>query len=251
MKLRVSGLSKSFGAVRAVDGVSFALDAGQMLALIGPNGAGKSTCFQCINGQLRPDSGRVEFDGTDVTGLGVATRARMGMARTFQIAQVAVSLTVRQHVALALAARDPAAWRRLGTRGLRGAQEEVQAWLERFELAALADRPCLELPYPELKRVELASALAQRPRVLLMDEPTAGMTRADRRALMALVKQEAARGLAVLFTEHSMDVVFGFADRVAVLVRGRLVAQGTPQQIAEDPQVRAAYLGTIAVEEGA
>ncbi|OVZ59095.1 ABC transporter ATP-binding protein [Pigmentiphaga sp. NML080357] len=251
MRLAVSDLSKSFGAVLAVDGVSFDLDAGQMLALIGPNGAGKSTCFQCINGQLRPDAGRIALEGRDVAGMDVTARARLGMGRTFQIAQVAVSLTVEQHVALALAARDPAVWRRAGPRGPGVERGEVQAWLERFELAEAAGRLCGELPYPELKRVELASALAQRPRVLLMDEPTAGMTRADRRGLMALVKQEAARGLAVLFTEHSMDVVFGFADRVLVLVRGRVVARGTPQQIADDPAVRAAYLGTAAAGEGA
>lgn len=251
MRLAVTGLSKSFAAVRAVDRVSLELEAGQMLALIGPNGAGKSTCFQCINGQLRPDSGRVVFEGRDVTRLGVAARARLGMGRTFQIAQVAVSLTVEQHVALALGAREPGAWRHAARRGARVDPDQVRAWLERFGLSALAGRLCAELPYPELKRVELASALALEPRVLLMDEPTAGMTRADRRGLMALVRQEAARGLAVLFTEHSMDVVFGFADRVLVLVRGRVVAQGSPQQIAQDPEVRAAYLGTTGVGEGA
>lgn len=251
MKLVVAGLSKSFGAVRAVDDVGFTLEDGQMLALIGPNGAGKSTCFQCINGQLQPDAGRIAFDGRDLTRLGVAARARLGLGRTFQIAQVAASLSVAQHVALALAARDPGVWHGVRGRGAGVDPAELQAWLERFDLGALAGRLCGELPYPELKRVELASALALKPRVLLMDEPTAGMTRADRRGLMAIVKQEAAGGLAVLFTEHSMDVVFGFADKVLVLVRGRVIAEGAPRRIAEDPAVRAAYLGTAAAGEPA
>ncbi|MFW7344778.1 MULTISPECIES: ABC transporter ATP-binding protein [unclassified Pigmentiphaga] len=251
MKLVVTGLSKSFGAVRAVDDVGFTLEGGQMLALIGPNGAGKSTCFQCINGQLRPDAGRIEFDGRDLARLGVAARARLGLGRTFQIAQVAASLSVGQHVALALAARDPGVWHGIRGRGAGVDPAELRAWLERFDLEPLAGRLCGELPYPELKRVELASALALRPRVLLMDEPTAGMTRADRRGLMAIVKQEAAGGLAVLFTEHSMDVVFGFADKVLVLVRGRVIADGAPAQIAADPAVRAAYLGTAAAGEPA
>lgn len=244
MRLTVAGLTKSFGAVRAVDEVGFTLEGGQMLALIGPNGAGKSTCFQCINGQLRPDAGRIELEGRDLARMGVAARARLGMGRTFQIAQVAASLSVEQHVALALAARDPGVWRGVGTRGAGAARDELRVWLARFDLEDLAARLCGELPYPELKRVELACALALQPGVLLMDEPTAGMTRADRRSLMAIVRQEAGRGLAVLFTEHSMDVVFGFADRVLVLVRGRLIAEGTPQQVADDPAVRAAYLGT-------
>ncbi|RZS81940.1 ABC transporter ATP-binding protein [Pigmentiphaga kullae] len=247
MKLVVTGLSKSFGAVRAVEDVGFTLEGGQMLALIGPNGAGKSTCFQCINGQLQPDAGRIAFDGRDVTRLSVAARARLGLGRTFQIAQVAASLSVGQHVALALAARDPGVWHGVRGRGAGADPAELHAWLERFDLGALAGRLCGELPYPELKRVELASALALKPRVLLMDEPTAGMTRADRRGLMAIVKQEAAGGLAVLFTEHSMDVVFGFADKVLVLVRGRVIAEGAPRRIAEDPAVRAAYLGMAAV----
>jgi len=251
MKLVVAGLSKSFGAVRAVDDVGFTLEGGQMLALIGPNGAGKSTCFQCINGQLQPDAGRIAFDGRDLTRLGVAARARLGLGRTFQIAQVAASLSVGQHVALALAARDPGVWHGVRGHGAGVDPAELQGWLERFDLGPLAGRLCGELPYPELKRVELASALALRPRVLLMDEPTAGMTRADRRSLMAIVKQEAAGGLAVLFTEHSMDVVFGFADKVLVLVRGRVIAEGAPKQIAEDPAVRAAYLGTAAAGEPA
>ena len=251
MRLVVEGLSKSFGAVRAVDDVGFTLESGQMLALIGPNGAGKSTCFQCINGQLQPDVGRIAFDGRDLTRLGVAARARLGLGRTFQIAQVAASLSVGQHVALALAARDPGVWHGVRGRGAGADPAELQAWLERFDLGTLAGRLRGELPYPELKRVELASALALRPRVLLMDEPTAGMTRADRRSLMAIVKQEAAGGLAVLFTEHSMDVVFGFADKVLVLVRGRVIAAGAPRRIAEDPAVRAAYLGTAAAGEPA
>ncbi|GAA4331234.1 ABC transporter ATP-binding protein [Pigmentiphaga soli] len=242
--LAVQGLSKSFAGVHAVREVSFGLEAGHMLALIGPNGAGKSTCFQCINGQLRPDAGTVRLDGADVSGLAVADRARLGMGRTFQIAQVAASLTVRQHVGVALAARRRGGWLRPRPRGLPAPAAEIDPWLDRFGLAARGDAVCGELPYPELKRVELACVLAQRPRVLLMDEPTAGMTRDDRHALMRVVREEARRGLAVLFTEHSMDVVFGFADRVLVMVRGAVVADGPPAEIERDPAVRAAYLGS-------
>ena len=243
MKLAVEHLSKAFGAVQAVRDVGFELEPGRMLALIGPNGAGKSTCFQCINGQLAPDSGTVRLDDTEITHLPVARRARLGLGRTFQISQVASSLTVRQQLALALAARDSGIWRRIWPRGLPAPDGEVDALLQRFGLAARARQLCAELPYPELKRVELACVLSQRPQVLLMDEPTAGMTREDRHELMRIVAEESRRGLAVLFTEHSMDVVFGFADRVLVMVRGSVIADGTPAEVRDDPAVRAAYLG--------
>ncbi|MEG1970721.1 MAG: ABC transporter ATP-binding protein [Burkholderiaceae bacterium] len=243
MSLKVQGLVKAFGGVRAVDGLDFAIDAGGVVALIGPNGAGKSTLFALLAGQLRPDAGTVEFDGVDLTRLEVLDRMRAGVGRTFQVAQVFVSMTVLQNAQLAvLAARgevhDPlrVLWR------LR--QSEAQALLSEVGLQGQGERPASELAYGDLKRLEFALALAAQPRLLLMDEPTAGMAPAERLALMAMVAGLArARGTTVLFTEHSMDVVFGHAERVLVMSRGRLIANGSPDQVRADRQVRAVYLG--------
>ncbi len=242
--LSVQGLAKSFGGVQAVRGVSFELAAGELLALIGPNGAGKSTTFNMVDGQLAPDGGRVLLDGEDITGLSPRTIWRRGVGRTFQIAQTFASFSVLQNVQLALLSHDRKAWRWWRRAGAHRPQDAL-ALLEQVGMAAQAHRPCSELAYGDVKRVELAMALAHAPRLLLMDEPTAGMAPAERLALMRLVQRLAReRRMAVLFTEHSMDVVFGQADRVAVLVRGQLLAEGTPRQIQDDARVQAAYLGT-------
>ncbi len=244
--LSVRDLAKAFGGLRAVDGVSFDVAAGDLVALIGPNGAGKSTCFNLINGQLAPDAGRVLIDGIDVTGLPARALARRGVGRTFQVAATFASMTVRENVALAIAAHASSAASPLGS-GLARYAGEATALLERVDAAALADRHCATLAYGDVKRVEIALALAGRPRLLLMDEPTAGMAPRERGALM-----QAAAGLArldaiaVLFTEHDMDVVFGHADRVIVLDHGRVLAEGTPDAIRADPRVREAYLGVDA-----
>ena len=232
--LEVTGLTKSFGGVRALDDVSFSVEAGEKVALIGPNGAGKSTCFNLINGQLRPDAGRIRLGGRDVTRLPPRARNALGVARTFQVAAVFRSLTVRQNIEVALAAQPG------------GATRAADALLGAVDLAAQAARPSHELPYGAAKRLELAIALAGVPRVLLLDEPTAGMAAGERSALVALVARLAAeRGLAVLFTEHSMDAVFALADRVIVLVRGEILAQGAPAAMRADPRVQAAYLGPV------
>lgn len=241
--LEVEGLAKAYGGVRALDGVSFSLAAGEILALIGPNGAGKSTCFNIVNGQIRADVGRVRVAGREVTGLPPRAMARLGVGRTFQIAAVFGSMTVRENVETALIA----ARRRVFT-FLRPAaglvREAAVALLEETGMATLADRPAAALAYGDVKRLELAMALAGAPRLMLMDEPTAGMGTAERLALFALVRRLArARSIAVLFTEHAMDVVFGHADRVIVLARGRLIADGPPDAVARDPQVREVYLG--------
>jgi branched-chain amino acid transport system ATP-binding protein len=236
-------LQKSFGGVRAVDDVGFAVGAGEMLALIGPNGAGKSTCFNLLNGQLRPDAGQVRLQGADVTGLAPRRMWRRGVARTFQITATFGSMTVRENVQMALMSHRhelsrlwSPAWR------LRGGQAD--SLLDRVGLAAQARRPCAVLAYGDLKRVELAIALANNPKLLLMDEPTAGMAPEERFALMGLVQEIAReRGMSVLFTEHDMDVVFGHADRVLVLDRGRLIAEGTAEQVRENPLVQEVYLG--------
>ena len=241
--LRVEGLRKSFGGVQAVQGVSFALAAGELLALIGPNGAGKSTCFNMLGGQIRPDAGRVLLAGQDITGLPPRVIWRLGVGRTFQIAQTCASFTVLQNLQLALLSHDRRGWRWWRRAGQHRVPDAL-ALLEQVGMQDQADRPCSELAYGDVKRVELAMALAHAPRLLLMDEPTAGMASAERLALMRLVRRLAReRAMAVLFTEHSMDVVFGQADRVAVLVRGQLLAEGPPEAMRQDARVQAAYLG--------
>ena len=242
--LQVQGLRKSFGGVQAVQSVSFALQAGELLALIGPNGAGKSTTFNLVGGQLLPDAGRVLLQGQDITGLAPRAVWRRGVGRTFQIAQTFASFNVLQNVQMALLSHDRHAWR-WWRRADAHRPQDALALLEQVGMAAQAQRPCSALAYGDVKRVELAMALAHAPALLLMDEPTAGMAPAERLALMQLVQRIAReRRMGVLFTEHSMDVVFGLADRVAVLVRGQLLAEGTPQQIQDDARVQAAYLGT-------
>ena len=248
--LEVAGLAKSFGGVAAVRGVSFAVGPGELLALIGPNGAGKSTCFNILNGQLRPDAGTVRLHGRDITGLAPRRIWRLGVGRTFQITATFGSMTVRENVQMAQLSHG----RRLGGLWRPVAGQEAgmaEALLARLGMAEQAGRPCGILAYGDLKRVELAIALANAPTLLLMDEPTAGMAPGERTALMALVAGIAReRGIAVLFTEHDMDVVFGHADRVLVLDRGALLAEGAPEAVRADPRGRAVYLGSGATQGG-
>ncbi len=241
--LEVTGLRKSFGGVDAVDGVDLTVARGEMVALIGPNGAGKSTCFNMIGGQLAPDAGRIVLDGRDTAAAGPRRLWRQGVGRSFQITATFASMTVRENVQTALLSRDGRLLRPFGRAAAWGV-DEAEALLARVDLGAQAGRPCAELSYGDLKRLELALALANRPKLLLMDEPTAGMAPAERAALMALVRALAAQGGAgVLFTEHDMDVVFGHADRVLVMSRGRLIAAGPPEAVRADERVRAVYLG--------
>jgi branched-chain amino acid transport system ATP-binding protein len=248
--LTVDVLSKSFGGVRAVDNVGFDVAAGEMLALIGPNGAGKSTCFNMLNGQLRPDAGRIRLGAEDITGLPPRLVSRRGVGRTFQITATFASMTARENVQLALLSHDRAIWRFL--RPVAGLNADAaDALLAQVGMTGQADRPAGVLAYGDLKRLELAVALANRPRLLLMDEPTAGMAPGERVALMQLARTLATeRGMAVLFTEHDMDVVFGIADRILVLARGRLIADGTADAIRADPAVREVYLGSGATTGG-
>jgi branched-chain amino acid transport system ATP-binding protein len=241
--LEAIGLHKSFGGVHAVSDVSFALQRGEMLAMIGPNGAGKSTCFNLVGGQLRPDAGRVRLAGRDITGQPPRKLARLGVARTFQIAAVFASMTVHENVQVALAAHHRLCWRfwRAADGGFR---RTALALLAKVDMDGQAGRAAGVLAYGDLKRLELAVALAGNPRLLLMDEPTAGMAPPERTALMELVRRLAhGSGLAVLFTEHDMDVVFGLADRILVLDRGELIAAGGAAAIRGDARVREVYLG--------
>jgi branched-chain amino acid transport system ATP-binding protein len=241
--LEVRGLAKAFGGVRALRGVSFALGAGERVAMIGPNGAGKTTCFNLLNGQLAPDAGEIALDGRAIAGFAPREIWRLGVGRTFQIAATFGSLTVRENVQVALLSRA----RRLGSvlaLAPRMEREAADALLERVGMREQAERPAAVLAYGDLKRLELALALAGSPRVLLMDEPTAGMAPGERESLMRLAGDLAREsGTAVLFTEHDMDVVFAHADRVLVLVDGELIAEGAPAAVRADPRVREAYLG--------
>ena len=247
--LQVENISKAFGGVKAVQNVSFSLEAGELLALIGPNGAGKTTSFNMVGGQLKPDSGQVLLNGKAISGLPPRAIWRLGVGRTFQIAQTFASLTVIENVQMALlsANRKIFHW---WPRAASHRRADALALLAQVNMQAQADRPCSDLAYGDVKRVELAMALAHDPQLLLMDEPTAGMAPGERVALMQLTRQIAQeRKMGVLFTEHSMDVVFGQADRIAVLVRGKLLAEGTPQAIRDDERVQQAYLGTGLVLE--
>lgn len=241
--LEIHGLSKAFGGVVAVDDVGFHVASGEMLALIGANGAGKSTTFNMLNGQLRPDRGSVRLFGSEIAGLPAPRIARLGVGRTFQITQTFTSMTVRENLQTALLAHRK---RRFDffSRAVTAERAEADRLLDIVGMGEAADRPSAELAYGDVKRLELAVALAASPRLLLMDEPTAGMAPRERTALMALVRGIVAdTGLSVLFTEHDMDVVFAHADRIVVLNRGAVIAEGTADAIRADPTVRAVYLG--------
>ncbi|SDG37330.1 amino acid/amide ABC transporter ATP-binding protein 1, HAAT family [Limimonas halophila] len=241
--LAVRGLMKRFGGVVAVDDVTFHLAAGEMLALIGPNGAGKSTCFNCIGGQLKADGGSVRLSGRRIDRLPPRRIWRLGVGRTFQVAATFASMTVAENVQVALLSRA----RRLGdlvTRANRFQRGRTTDLLARVGIPDLADRPCGLLAYGDVKRAELAVALANDPKLLLMDEPTAGMAPGERAKLMALARQLAhEQGIAVLFTEHDVDIVFDHADRVAVMDQGALIADGPPGRVRNDARVREVYLG--------
>jgi len=242
--LAVRSLCKSFGGVRAVNEVSFEIRKGEFLALIGPNGAGKSTCFNTINGQLTPDSGEILFEGKNIAGLAPREIWRLGVGRTFQVAATFGSMTVVENVQMALishARQTYSLWRPAASLH----RERALDLLAQVGMRDAADRPSRELAYGDVKRIELAIALANEPRLLLMDEPTAGMAPRERNDLIALVKRLVLeRGISVLFTEHSMDVVFSYADRIIVLARGRLIADGTAASIREDAKVKEVYFGT-------
>lgn len=242
--LAVSALVKSFGGVHAVREVSFAVEAGQLLAMIGPNGAGKTTCFNIVNGQIKPDSGSVSIGGIEVVGRAPREIWRLGVGRTFQITATFASMTVRENVQMALLSyfHRLAGW---WPRAANLYREEAHALLARVGMADQAGRPCSVLAYGDLKRVELAMALANAPQLLLMDEPTAGMAPAERIELMALTADIVReRRIAALFTEHDMDVVFAHADRIVVLNRGSLIAEGAPDEVRANAEVRQVYLGT-------
>ena len=248
--LQVRHLHKSFGSQMAVNNVSFDVGAGELLAVIGPNGAGKSTTFNLVNGQLLPDSGSVSLSGQSLIGRKPHALWRQGVSRTFQMAEVFRSMTVIENVQMAMLSAQGlqlSPWRR--TRQHRA--EAAQTLLEKVGLAELSQQISDTLAYGDIKLLELAMALVNQPRLLLMDEPTAGMSPTERHALMGLVQFLAKeRDVAVMFTEHSMDMVFSFATRILVMAQGRILVEGTPQEVQNNPLAQSVYLGRGKTLEG-
>ncbi len=243
--LEVENVSKRFGNFVALNNVSTRFEAGKLSAIIGPNGAGKSTFFNVVSGAFPPSSGTLSFNGRDITGLAQHEFARIGIAKSFQITTVFQQLTAHENVRVAAQMRHARYQMFKPRAAMAELSERASALLERVGLADLQQRPASDLAHGQQRALEVAMALASDPVLLLMDEPTAGMAPKERNELMALTKQLVVdRGLAVLFTEHSMDVVFAHADRILVLARGRLIAEGKPAEIRENPQVQAVYFGT-------
>jgi len=241
--LSTKGLNKRFGSLVVAQDIALELPAGVRYALIGPNGAGKTTLINLLTGMLAPDSGEIFLAGRDITRLRPDKRVRAGLARTFQINALFAALTPLESVALAVLEREGHAhnwWRSLAAFG--AAIEEAHGILERLRLAGVAQRATRELAYGQQRLLEIALALATRPRVLLLDEPAAGVPKDESAELFAVIAG-LSQDLTVLFIEHDMNVVFRFAERIIVMVAGRVLAEGSPAEVARDARVREVYLG--------
>ncbi len=241
--LQTVGLEKRFGGIVAAHDVSLAVEKGARHALIGPNGAGKTTVINLLTGVLRPTAGRILLDGRDITDVVPHQRVRLGMARTFQINQLFLDLTPLETIGLAVTERLGSGgdwWRLVGSKP--AVTEEIVEIVERFRLADVMNVRTAILPYGKQRLLEIALAFACRPRVLLLDEPAAGVPEAERHELLATIAALPAE-VTVLLIEHDMDLVFSFADRISVLVNGSLFVDGAPEDVARDPRVKAVYLG--------
>jgi ABC-type branched-subunit amino acid transport system ATPase component len=241
--LETIGLAKRFGGILALDDVSLKLEKGCRHALIGPNGAGKTTLINVLTGMLRPTAGRILLDGTDITAMPRHARARHGLVRTFQVNQLFPDLTLLESVYLAIAEREGTGacwWRHAGYE--RADVGEAAALLDRFGLGDVLDVPTKRLPYGKQRLLEIALAIAAKPRVLLLDEPTAGIPGGESADILAIIAA-LPRDVTILLIEHDMDLVFSFAERISVLVAGAILAEGAPGDIVNDPRVQAAYLG--------
>lgn len=243
--LRVENLGKHFGGLQVLEKLSFSVAAGERRAIIGPNGAGKTTLFNVIAGELPASEGKIFLFGEDVTGLPNYRRARLGLARTFQKNNLFLNLTVLDNLALVLQKKLglEKVWFRPRSRGgFPRIYDEAMTTLETWQLAARADLPVGELSYGEQRQMEILLGLASGPRLLLLDEPTAGMSMAETRQILDLLRR-LPPAVTLLIIEHDMDVVFGLADRITVLYYGRVLAEGTPEEIRADQRVREVYLG--------
>jgi branched-chain amino acid transport system ATP-binding protein len=241
--LEVRGLTKSFGALLASDNVELQVREGETHAIIGPNGAGKTTLIGQLAGELRPDRGEVRFAGEDITALSASERARKGLARSFQITSIYADFSALENVMLAVQAHAGHSfrfWR--AAREERALRSAAQGVLEEVGLGARADTPGATLAHGEQRALEIAMALAGRPRLMLLDEPVAGMGAEETQRMIALLATLKG-GKTIILVEHDMDVVFSLADRISVLVYGRIIASGTPAEIRANPEVRRAYLG--------
>jgi branched-chain amino acid transport system ATP-binding protein len=248
--LRTHGLVKRFGGITATDDVTLDIRRGARHALIGPNGAGKTTLINLLTGVLEPSAGRVELMGRDITTLAPHRRVGLGLVRTFQINQLFGTLTPLQSLALAVSSRVDAArrwWQPMGADA--AVATECEALLAQFHLEQHADRPTRELPYGKRRLLEIALAVAQKPTVLLLDEPAAGVPASERADILATVAA-LPPDVSVVLIEHDMDLVFSFATRLTVLVNGAVLTEGTPQEIATDPRVKAVYLGEAEFNHG-
>ncbi len=241
--LETRGLMKQFGAFTVADDIHFKLERGARHALIGPNGAGKTTFVNLVTGRLKPTSGQIFMGGEDITATPQAQRVKRGLVRTFQISALFPRLTVLENVTLAIAERDGVANHMFRPAGAhRAAIEEAYSLLEPLRLADDAMRPVSELAYGRQRMIEIAMALALQPKVLLLDEPAAGVPTTESSTLVEMIEQLPA-DIAVLFIEHDMELVFRVASRITVLVQGAVLVEGPPAQIAADPRVREVYLG--------
>jgi branched-chain amino acid transport system ATP-binding protein len=244
--LETRALAKQFGGLKVTRDLSLRIAQGARHAVIGPNGAGKTTVINLLTGVLKPNGGRILLEGNDITDLSVHDRVRRGLSRTFQINQLYADLTPLETIGLVVSerlGRGSDWWRRMGTRD--DVNAEIAENLSRFHLLDVMNEPTATLPYGKQRLLEIAVAIATKPRVLLLDEPAAGVPEGERHDILAAVA-DLPRDVTVLLIEHDMDLVFSFADRISVLVNGALLVEGSPEEVARDPQVKAVYLGEAA-----
>jgi branched-chain amino acid transport system ATP-binding protein len=241
--LQIQNLRKSYGALTVTDDVSLEIQAGELHAIIGPNGAGKTTLIHQISGLAQSDSGRIVFHGEDVTARSMSERAKLGLVRSFQITSILPRFSALENVAIAAQAQHGSSFRFFGDAATEPALNEIaMSLLQRFGLGARAHVPAGQMSHGEKRQLEIAIALAVKPKLLLLDEPLAGTSHDESQRLVNTL-QELRRELPIVLIEHDMDAVFALADRVSVLVYGRIIASGTPQSIRDNADVRAAYLG--------
>lgn len=243
--LKVEGLSVRFGALKAVNKVGFEAQRGHITSVIGPNGAGKSSLFNIISGAIRPTGGKVLFDGRDTTGCTADQMVRAGLSRSFQITNLFFELSVRENLRLAAQFLEHGRGLLLPTAHSRRANDRVDALLERFSLHSRADELAGYLSHGEQRRLEIATALACKPKMLLLDEPTQGMSLTDTQETEALIRELAGDDLSILLVEHDVELVMNISDHVVVMHQGEKLADGTPLEVRANPQVQAAYFGEI------